>query len=213
MRRFIDLTGQKFGRLVVIKQVGKSKTGGPLWLCQCICGKEIIVRSSSLKNGHTKSCGCLQKEIVTKHGQSGRNKTRTYSIWEHIIQRCTNKNHKAYKNYGGRRITVCKRWSNKKNGFINFLKDIGEIPKDKEIDRIDNNKGYNPKNFRLVTHQENNRNKRTNRIIPYNNKKYILVELAEEYNIDPCVLRSRLKLGWPIKKALITPVKKYKKRK
>jgi hypothetical protein len=210
MRRFIGLTGQKFDRLVVIKQVGKSKTGGPLWLCRCVCGKETIVRSSNLKNGHTKSCGCLQKEIVTKHGYNKKGaKTRIYSIWEHIIQRCRNKNHKAYKNYGGRGIKVCNRWLD----FKNFLKDVGEIPKGMEIDRINNDKGYSPKNFRLVTHQENNRNKRNNHIIPYNNKKYCLIELAEEYNINPHVLRSRLKLGWPIKKALITPVKKYKRRK
>lgn len=213
-KKFIDLIGQKFGRLIVVKQIGRSKTGGALWLCRCECDKEVIVQSSNLKNGHTKSCGCLQKEIVTKHGHNRKGrKTRTYSIWEHIIQRCTNKKQKAYKNYGGRKITVCKRWSDKKNGFTNFLKDVGEIPEDKEIDRTDNSKGYNPNNFRLVTHKENNRNKRNNRIIPFNGKKYCLAELAEEYDIDPCVLRSRLKLGWPLRKALITPIKKYKERK
>jgi len=217
MRRFIDLTGQRFGRLLVIKQVGKSKTGGPLWLCQCICGKEIIVQSSNLKNGHTKSCGCLQKEIVTKHGYNKKGaKTRIYSIWEHIIQRCTNPNNSEYKNYGGRGITICNRWSNKKTWFINFLNDMGFPTSDKhQIDRIDNNKlinSYSPKNCRWTTRKINNRNKRDNHLITYNNKTQCLSAWAEEYDICPCVVKSRLKIGWTIKRALLTPVKKYKKK-
>jgi hypothetical protein len=129
MGKFIDLTGQKFNRLIVLKfaYINKHKS---YWDCICDCGNKIIVYKGNLKNGHTKSCGCLQKEIATKHGYNKKGqKTRIYSIWEHIIQRCTNPNNSEYKNYGGRGIKICDRWLN----FKNFLKDMGEPPKNMKL--------------------------------------------------------------------------------
>lgn len=210
MKYRIDLTGQKFGRLTVIKYISTNKYGQSRWLCLCGCGKEKIIMGNDLKNGHTKSCGCLH----TKHGHCKNYKmSKTYHTWHSIIQRCTNPKDKGYKNYGGRNkpIMVCDRWSNKKNGFQNFLKDVGEIPKGKELDRTNNNKGYNPNNFRLITRKENQRNKRNNILITFNKQIRCLVEWAEILGIKYTTLYYRTCIKkWPIEKAFNTPVKKGK---
>lgn len=133
--KFIDLTGRLFNRLVVIKLVGKNNSGNYLWLCRCECGKETVVESRNLNNGHTKSCGCLK----IKHGYR-KIRSGTYTAWRGMKDRCTNPNNKDYKYYGGRTtpITICGRWSNKKTGFINFLEDMGRCPIGLQIDRINN---------------------------------------------------------------------------
>jgi len=142
----IDLTGQKFGRFVIIGQAGKDKWGKLLWLCRCDCGNETIVQGSNLKSGSVKSCGCLRRERLTKHGYAKNRKVaKIYTIWVTMIQRCTNPNNKKYKNYGGRGIKVCKHWRK----FENFLKDMGLPPTHKhQIDRINNDKGYRKSNCR-----------------------------------------------------------------
>jgi len=160
MNRYIDLTGQRFGRLVIIEYICHNKYGQSLWLCKCDCGNETIVMSNHLKTGHTKSCGCLQKEnhrnnIKYGHTRDGKI-SKTYIAWYNMLQRCNNKNHPKYKYYGGRGIEVCERWLK----FQNFLEDIGEIPIGKEIDRKDNNGNYCLENCRLITRKENNQNKR-----------------------------------------------------
>lgn len=222
-RNFIDLTGQRFGRLTVIKEVGRSKNRNILWLCLCSCGNKKIVNSSYLITKRTKSCGCLNIEkiklrsIKNEYAKThGYYKTRTYSSWDHMIQRCTNKNNKFYKNYGGRGITVCKRWLNKKTGFINFLKDMGECPQGLTLDRIDNNKlinGYSPENCRWATRKQQQRNKRDNKFYCYKNKKQLLIDWAKKTNIDENTLYARIhKYGWTIEKALTTPVKNYRRK-
>lgn len=161
--RFIDLTGQKFNRLTPLEYVGKTKNGKSKWLCLCDCNKETIVITTHLRSGHTKSCGCFQKEngikrgrSSVKHGHFKNNKvSKTQCIWENMIQICTNKNNRAYKNYGAKGITVCERWLPENNGFINFLADIGEIPKESTFGRINNGKDYFPKNCRLIRKKNN----------------------------------------------------------
>lgn len=128
MPRLIDLTGQKFGRLLVIKRVDNNKHGQSMWLCLCSCGIEKIVCGGNLNNGNTQSCRCLNREKInianTTHGhRKNRKMSKTYQSWSNIIQRCTNPNHKYYYNYGGREITVCERWMK----FENFLEDMGEL--------------------------------------------------------------------------------------
>jgi hypothetical protein len=156
-----NIVGKIFGKLIPIKYVGKNKHGHSLWLCRCECGKEKIILGPSLKNGDTKSCGCLYKNnknsVKHKHTTNGK-MSKTYKAWADMIQRCNNKNHKSYKNYGNRGITVCKRWLK----FENFLKDVGEIPRGLTLDRINNNKGYSPDNFKFSTWKEQNNNKRNN---------------------------------------------------
>lgn len=200
MPQFIDLTNQKFGRLIVLEKAHNDKWGNLQWLCRCECGSEKIILGSSLRSGDTKSCGCLKR----KHGQT---KTKTYKIWHYMIQRCTNPKNKSYKDYGGRGITVCKRWRN----FVNFLKDMG-IPKSGlTLDRTDNNKGYCKSNCRWATRKQQNRNSRHNHLETYNGKTQCLSVWAEEYEINHNTLYARLRRGWSIKRALTTQVDKRTK--
>ncbi len=203
----INLIGQKFGRLIVVKKKDSDEWRHHRWLCKCSCGKEKIIRGYFLTSGHTQSCGCFHKAIITKHGRSQDN--RTYKSWCDIVQRCTNPNNSRYKDYGGRGITVCERWMK----FKNFLEDMGESPKGYQIDRIDNNKEYCKSNCQWVTSKTNNRNKRNNHLEIFNGKTQCLSAWAEEFNINPDTLRYRVvKLNWSIEKALMTPVGKHKKK-
>jgi hypothetical protein len=208
--KLIDLVGKRFGRLVVLKRVDDDKNKNRRWLCLCYCGKKKIVHGSSLYAGRTKSCGCLQKEIVrklfTKHGHS---KCAIYNIWASMNQRCINPNNKEYHNYGGRGINVCKRW---RNSFPNFLKDMGERSNKKyTLERTNNNRGYCKSNCEWATSKQNSRNRRNNRPLTHNCKTQLLIEWAEETGIDRQTIATRIdRYGWSITKALTTPIRKKK---
>jgi len=206
----IDLIGQKFGRLIIVKYIEKYR-----YLCQCDCGNKKIVRIYDLKSGHTKSCGCLNVEKIIhrsiKHGhQRNRKATKIYNVWAAIIQRCTNANDKHYKNYGGRGITICKRWRK----FENFNEDMGKgWKRGLTIERKNNEKGYYPDNCEWVTQKEQNRNRRNNLLITCFGKTKLLIKWSEETGIPYGTLRRRIfEHYWSIEKALTMPVKKYKKR-
>ena len=212
---FINLTGQKFGRLM-IKELAFVKRGRSYWLCKCICGKEIIVPGNHIKSGNTKSCGCLHDEGNNlRHGYGRKGKvSKTRSIWLCIIQRCTNKNYKQYRDYGDRGISVCYRWSDiNPRGYENFVHDIGNIPRGMSIDRIDNNGNYSPWNWRFATMRTQSRNKRNNIYKTLNGKKQLLIDLAKEYKINCVTLKDRLGRGMSIEEALTVPVRKYNKKK
>lgn len=207
----IDLTGQKFGRLVVIKRVENDKYGNHRWLCQCDCKHEVIVLGFNLKTGHTKSCGCLQKEKTiersTKHGHKKNGKpTREYKSWADMIQRCTNPNDQQWKDYGGRNIKVCKRWLGK-DGFIHFIADMGRCPLGCTLERRKNKKGYYLDNCKWATPKEQARNRRNNRYEMYKGKNRLFVELCEEYNMPYMVVYNRFyNYGWTLEEALTTLV-------
>lgn len=208
MPKLIDLTGKRFGRLIVIKLSGRNKHGHLRWLCLCSCKKEVVILGINLRRGDTQSCGCLNKEKIvqrsTKHGYAKRKeKCKTYSIWHDMIQRCTNPNNKRYKRYGGRGITVCAQWMK----FINFLNDMGEAPKGHQIDRMNNNKGYFKANCKWSTPKQQQRNRNNNHPVTYNNRTQCVSAWAEEFNINPGTLLGRLNRNWSIKKALTIPVK------
>lgn len=210
MSKTIDLTWQKFNRLTIIKRTQNNNRGEACWLCLCNCGKETIVTSSHIRNNHTQSCGCLNKETTKTnrriHGHSSRGqKSRIYVIWVAMNQRCNNPNNKRYEDYGGRDIHVCERWRK----FQNFLDDMGNPPTDKhQIDRINNNGNYCKSNCRWVTSKINNRNRRNNRLETYGGRTQCLTAWAEELNIREGTLRRRIyQLNWSIKEAFTTPVR------
>lgn len=169
------MIGLRFGRWVVIGYSDlRTKSQGLYWECVCDCGTQRPVSSLTLKNGTSKSCGCLKIEVAKrqflKHGhENNRGKTRTYTSWDNMVQRCTNPNRPEYKHYGGRGITICQKWRT----FENFYSDMGDRPNNRSLDRINNDGNYEPDNCRWATRsqQVSNRRKykRTRKIQPERN--------------------------------------------
>lgn len=156
----INLTGQRFGRLIALRETDFRRGTFVVWECLCDCGNTTLAASAHLRSGNTTSCGCYRKEQIdksnTKHGMWG---TGIYSSWHHMKQRCLNPNNNRYKCYGGEGKTVCDKWLE----FEGFLEDMG--PSHVEgltIERIDNSKGYFKENCKWIPREEQPKNQRRN---------------------------------------------------
>lgn len=157
-----DEIGNTYNRLTVVSRAENTKAQCVQWLCKCSCGVLTKVTAALLRSGHTKSCGCLQKENsanrLTSHNMS---RSSTYGIHRAVLTRCYSSTHNKYPNYGGRGITVCDRWREPApQGFLNFLEDMGERPEGMSIDRVDNNLGYSKENCRWVDSSTQSYNQR-----------------------------------------------------
>jgi hypothetical protein len=186
--------------LVVLYRTDNAADGHVQWQCRCQCGAEKPVRAQLLILGAAQSCGCLQRELSTIHGHHN---SLTYSTWENMIQRCTNVNYRRYKDYGGRGITVYKRWLK----FKNFLTDMGERPPGTTLDRKDNNKGYYKANCRWATKEEQANNTSRNRFLLFNGRRQTIIQWSRELHIPRSTIWVRLNKHpeWPIDKILAVP--------
>ncbi len=199
-----DTIGIKINKIKVLGYSHNDKFGRCIMHCACDCGNKCIVPATHIRTGRVKSCGCLLKQALllrTKHGHAKyRNMSTTYSVWQGMVKRATDENHAQADRYIKRGIGISKRWLK----FINFLADMGERPIGKEIDRIDNNKGYCKQNCRWATKAENNLNKATTRKVIYKGKEYPLLSLCKMYNIRYGCVSYRLTIGWSLHAALTT---------
>ena len=164
-KQVASLTGQQFGRLTVSEEIERQGSHR-IVICKCQCGNARTVRFASLRSGNTRSCGCFQRErvskVMTTHGKMN---TAEYRSWCHLRSRCLNKANVGYHNYGGRGITVCERWGK----FENFLIDMGERPSKKHtVERVDNDGPYSPENCIWATKDTQVNNMRTNRCLTLN---------------------------------------------
>lgn len=192
-----DLTGKTFERLVVIRFYGKNRFGNILWFCKCECGGTTITTSSSLKTGHTKSCGCLQKqrvkEVHKKHGHSPFNdNSPEYRAWVAMKARCFNKKLKGYPDYGGRGITVSPEWV---NDFSAFFSHIGERPSPRHsVDRWPNNNGnYEPGNVRWAIPKQQVDNRRNNVWVVFNGERMVRADFKKLIGVKSSTVNTLLK--------------------
>ena len=153
-KRVAVKAGDVFGRWTVKK---KSRVNRRKWVARCACGVMRCVDGNNLKAGRTRSCGCLNREVSTKHGLS---RTREYSAWLKMVDRCTNPEHRFYRHYGGRGITVCERWMD----VTAFVEDMGKCPDGLTLERIDNNAGYEPGNCKWASRVAQARNQRSTKL-------------------------------------------------
>lgn len=165
--KFSNLAGERFGRLTVKMQAGRSNDRHVLWLCTCECGNTVIANSRDLLSGHTQSCGCYKNDVHTTHGGRGAYTTdRLYFVWRGIKSRCECKSATGYKSYGGRGIALCKEWHDYAN-FRKWALSHGYKPNAPQwectIDRINNDGNYEPSNCRWVSMAVQSRNKRNTR--------------------------------------------------
>lgn len=198
------LTGKKFNRWTVLSFSHKNKHRENFWNCVCECGVHKVVSGNMLKGNHSKSCGCLQKEIAANKKKHGMYKSKLYHVWAGMKQRCQNRNSKSYANYGGRSITVCKEW-NDPIGFMNWALSHG-YKEGLQLDRKNNSNGYTPENCRFITPRENESNRRNNVLLTVENQTKTLSEWTRLKGYKKDLIASRLKLGWTAEDAVLTPL-------
>ena len=193
MRSKANLIGKRFGRLTVISEAPRNGFAKPRFNCICDCGNGAVAIGNNLKTGNHKSCGCQKREKtiarLTKHGLHG---TPTYEIWKGIRSRCLCANDTSYKRYGGRGISVCKRW----NSFKHFLTDMGERPSGKWIGRIDNDGNYEPSNCRWETIEQQQNNRRNNHVITFRGQSKTIAQWSRSIGIGSMCLLKRFRRGW-----------------
>lgn len=207
--------GERFGELTTVMRVDMpAKVSGVVhagWLCRCSCGASVMVFTGNLRTGHTTKCqtcaDATRREKLTRHGHTvGGKVSKVYSVWAGMVARCTRPSSHKYPDYGGRGITVCDQWTK----FDNFLADMGDVPfSGAQIDRIDNDKGYEPGNCKWSTRKEQGRNKRNNVLLTLNGVTRTLPEWAEITGIGYDALKQRVRSGWTDERALTTPQRRW----
>ena len=200
----INMIGKKIGSLLIFEFAGtKGSAQHALWRCKCDCGNETVAVGAYLRKGRIKSCGCgmkktqFTKEKTTTHGMS---RTRTYKIWCGMVARTTKRSDKTHL-YFDKGVRTCDRWLS----FENFYADMGDAPDGMSIDRINNNKGYEPGNCRWATNIEQNNNTSRNRLITARGESMTIAMWARKVGIKPNTICYCLRRGWAPEDA-VTPL-------
>lgn len=207
---FLDLTGQRFDRWTAVECVRESyrdrdgRKFNTLWRCICDCGAVSEVPVNALRSGTSRSCGCLKVEARTTHGMY---KESLYSVWTGICARCLDTSHVHYDRYGGRGIGIEISWASDVRAFISYIKNtLGERPSmGHTIDRINNDKGYEPGNLKWSTWVEQANNRSNTRWVTLNGVTLPATMWCEKLDLDAMTIGQRLRCGWDIGKAFGTP--------
>lgn len=167
-RALIDMTGQSFGRLTVVRQAGFNRSHEALWLCSCSCRAELKVSGNNLRSGNSQSCGCLKKEVLRArsitHGHTlNKRWSPEYRAWAAMMARCRNPNHEKYRYYGGAGRKVYAPWHSAEVFISYLLEHLGRKPAGMILGRIDKRRGYFPGNVRWVTLRQQAANRRKRR--------------------------------------------------
>lgn len=199
MGKLADLRGQVSNWLTAEEyEPAKGK-----WRCRCRCGRTTYAGATEFKRGVAKSCGCWRKvkghSPLFRHGHAGRDASPTYRVWSKLRGRCVNPTDPAWKDYGGRGITICDRW---RDSFESFLDDMGERPDGLTIERVDNNRGYEPGNCVWADRKAQARNRRSNRVVEWRGESLPVAAWAERTGLSSGVIISRLNRGWDVERVL-----------
>ena len=181
----IDFSGLVFGYLTVKKFAGK-KNGSRYWSAVCICGKELCISVSNLRNA--KSCGCKNEG---RHGLKNLHK-RAYSSWQSMLARTRYKNRDSSEWYMEKGISVCERWV---DSFPNFFEDMGDPPDGYSLDRIDSSKGYCKDNCRWATDKEQASNRTSSNIFSYEGRLLTTTQLSSETGVARTTIQRHIALG------------------
>lgn len=210
--QFIDLTGQRFGRLTVLGFAERDEHHS-WWWCRCDCGQIKRPTANKLRLGKTLSCGCWRAEksraLLTTHGMCDH---PLYNCWAKMRRRCFVETDPAYTDYGGRGITVCDRWVNGadgKAGFERFVNDMGPKPTPQHsIDRRDSDGNYEPGNCRWATKAEQARNRRSNRYVEVGGARMSVAEACDRLGLSYAIVNDRLQKGWSFERAISQAVRR-----
>lgn len=198
----IKMIGKKYGNLLVLEYAGRNSLNKKMAKCLCDCGKEVIVRFEYLSSGHTTSCGCNRvRTLNALNAKHGMYKTRLYSTWRSMINRCRYSSAKQYKDYGGRGIKVCPEWEDDFQAFHDWSMANG-YRDDMTIDRIDNDGDYRPENCRWVAMNEQSNNKRNNLILSARGEKHTAAEWSRISGTKYGTILSRHSYGWSDEEAI-----------
>lgn len=201
------LVGTQFAFLTIVAAAERRRADGfmqDVYTCRCVCGNELVRSKASLrKNPDTRCRQCAGEQAAVTRGADGRDGTPTHNSWRAMHTRCYQQSHAAYPRYGGRGITVCRRW----HDYDNFLADMGERPEGTSLERKENSKGYAPDNCYWATRTEQQRNRRSNRYLTADGRTQLLADWAKELGTKPTTIWLRLeKLGWSEQDACTVPV-------
>lgn len=200
-RKLKDYAGLRFGRLVAVRLIERDfQWNDHKWLFRCDCGNEKVVRLKSARTGHTSSCGCLAREVLVYRNET-HGLTRThpgaYRSWKDMRARCLNERGKDFKDYGGRGISICLRWDD----FAEFVRDMGERPQGRSLDRIDVNGDYSPENCRWAVAETQANNKRSNQRIAFRGEEKTLQQWCRQFGLEHSKVRYRLANGYTLDEA------------